>query len=98
MFKKKLTDKILSTLAFGLTAMMPLAALGTVSAAERPQTIVMTDGEVDDMDSFLRFLLYTNEVDVKGIVYTSSCWHYSGDGKGIGSAPRLKINRRILLA
>ena len=82
MFKKKLTDKILSTLAFGLTAMMPLAVLGTVSAAERPQTIVMTDGEVDDMDSFLRFLLYTNEVDVKGIVYTSSCWHYSGDGKG----------------
>jgi hypothetical protein len=49
---------------------------------QKPRTIVTTDGEVDDMDSFIRFLLYTNEVDLVGLVYSSSQWHYAGDGKG----------------
>ncbi len=52
------------------------------SASPKPRTIVTTDGEVDDMDSFIRFLLYTNEFDVEGLVYSSSQWHYAGDGKG----------------
>jgi Protein of unknown function (DUF1593). len=46
------------------------------------RTIVTTDGEVDDMDSFIRMLLYTNEFKVEGLIYTSSMWHYKGDGKG----------------
>ncbi|MCJ7812632.1 DUF1593 domain-containing protein [bacterium] len=52
----------------------------TISAKSR--TIVTTDGEVDDMDSFIRFLLYANEFDVEGLVYSSSQWHYAGDGQG----------------
>ena len=47
-----------------------------------PRVIVTTDGEVDDMDSFIRFLLYTNELNLEGLVYSSSQWHYKGDGKG----------------
>lgn len=78
MNKKKLAGLVLGTLALG--AILPQH--NVAAAKERPQTVVMTDGEVDDMDSFLRFLLYTNDVDVKGIIYTSSMWHYSGDGKG----------------
>lgn len=46
------------------------------------RTIVTTDGEVDDMDSFLRLLLYANEMQIEGIIFSSSQWHYSGDGKG----------------
>jgi hypothetical protein len=46
------------------------------------RTIVTTDGEVDDMDTFIRLLLYANEMNIEGIVYSSSQWHYSGDGKG----------------
>ena len=49
---------------------------------EKPRTIITTDGEVDDMDSFIRMLLYSNEFDVAGLIYSSSMWHYSGDGKG----------------
>lgn len=43
-------------------------------AAERvkPRTIVTTDGEVDDMDSFIRMLLYANEFELEGLVYSSS--------------------------
>jgi hypothetical protein len=46
------------------------------------RTIVTTDGEVDDVDSFIRLLLYANEFDIVGLVYSSSQWHYKGDGKG----------------
>lgn len=46
------------------------------------RTIVTTDGEVDDVDSFIRMLLYANEFKLEGLVYSSSQWHYKGDGKG----------------
>ncbi len=36
--------------------------------SEKPRTIVTTDGEVDDVDSFIRFLLYANEFDIAGLV------------------------------
>ena len=49
---------------------------------EKPRTIVTTDGEVDDMDSFIRFLLYSDEFNVEGLIYSSSMWHYAGDGQG----------------
>jgi len=48
----------------------------------RPRAIITTDGEVDDMDSFIRMLLYGNEFKIEGLVYSSSQWHYRGDGKG----------------
>lgn len=52
------------------------------STSPKPRTIITSDGEVDDVDSFIRMLLYTNEFNVVGLVYSSSQWHYSGDGKG----------------
>ena len=51
-------------------------------AAEKQRTIVTTDGEVDDQDSFIRLLLYANEFQLEGLIYSSSQWHYKGDGKG----------------
>ncbi len=53
-----------------------------VPAPEKPRTIITTDGEVDDMDSFIRMLFYANEFNIESLVYSSSMWHYSGDGKG----------------
>ena len=75
---QKLTAAVVAgTMAAGF------AVMGVAQAATpAPRTIVTTDGEVDDMNSFLRFLLYTNELDVEGIVYSASMWHYKGDGKG----------------
>jgi hypothetical protein len=48
----------------------------------RPRTIVTTDPELDDSNSLVRFLLYTNEVTTEGLVYASSQFHWRGDGKG----------------
>jgi len=80
---KKFTKTLLSAMVCSPIVLTSFSHCAYAAPTDiRPQTIVMTDGEVDDMDSFLRFLLYTNDLDVKGIIYTSSMWHYKGDGKG----------------
>lgn len=61
--------------------LLPFVLLVT-SLLAQPRTIVTTDGEVDDQDSFLRLLLYSNEFKLEGLIYSSSQWHYKGDGKG----------------
>lgn len=48
----------------------------------RARTIVTADPELDDLNSLLRLLLYTNEIDVQGLVYASSRFHWRGDGRG----------------
>ncbi|QKJ20626.1 DUF1593 domain-containing protein [Microbacterium hominis] len=52
------------------------------TATVRPRTIVTADPELDDLNSMIRFLLYTNEVEVAGLVYASSRFHWRGDGRG----------------
>ena len=54
--------------------------------ASMPRTVITTDGEVDDMNSVIRSLLYSNEMDIAGIVITSSTYHYAGDPE-IGLKP-----------
>ncbi|MBQ1826662.1 MAG: DUF1593 domain-containing protein [Erysipelotrichaceae bacterium] len=46
----------------------------------RVKTIITTDMEVDDMNSLIHLCLYLNDIDVLGIVYTSSQYHFIGDG------------------
>jgi hypothetical protein len=58
-----------------------LGAHQVFSQQKLPRTIVTTDGEIDDVDTFIRMLLYANEYKVEGLVYSSSMWHYKGDGK-----------------
>src|SRR4051794_337270 len=48
----------------------------------KPRTVVTTDMEQDDYASLIRYLLYTDDLDTEGIVYTSSRFHWAGDGKG----------------
>ena len=47
-------------------------------AAEKPRIIATTDGEIDDRCSMVRFLLYTNEWDIEGIIISSSEFHWKG--------------------
>lgn len=46
--------------------------------AERPRVIVTSDGEIDDECSMVRFLLYTNDMEVEGIITSSSQYHWRG--------------------
>lgn len=42
------------------------------------RTIITQDAEVDDQNSLRHFLFYTNEIDLQGIVQTSSIFHWIG--------------------
>lgn len=43
----------------------------------KQRVIILSDIEADpdDTQSFVRLLLYANQIDIKGIVATTSCWH-----------------------
>ncbi len=43
---------------------------------KKPRIIATTDGEIDDRCSMIRFLLYANEWDIEGIIYSSSKFHW----------------------
>ncbi|MCC7377149.1 MAG: zinc-dependent peptidase [Verrucomicrobiales bacterium] len=59
----------LCSLLLGL--LVPIVAL-----AERQRVVVLTDisNEPDDEESMVRFLVYSNEYDVEGLVATTSTW------------------------
>lgn len=47
----------------------------------KPRVIVMTDGEVDDHSSMIRFLLYSCDFDIEAIIETNSKWQREGHSK-----------------
>ena len=79
-------------LAISIAAALLFVSNSADAEKVRPRTIVTTDGEVDDMDSFVRILLYANDLQIEGIVYSASQFHWSGDGKGTLLLPRNKAN------
>lgn len=76
--------KIKRFFAICVFALCTAFALQTAVGAEeevsnKPRTIVTNDGEVDDMDSMIRLMLYSNEMEIEGIILTSSQYHWAGD-------------------
>jgi hypothetical protein len=51
------------------------------SQPTKPRVIVMTDGEIDDRSSMIRFLLYTNDVELLAIIETNSVYQREGHSK-----------------
>ncbi len=51
-----------------------------LKTASKPRVIATTDGEIDDRCSMVRFLLYANEWDIRGLIHSSSKYHWKGDG------------------
>lgn len=66
-----------------------------ISSNTKPRTIVTTDGEIDDVDSFIRMLLYANEFRIEGLVISSSMWHYKGDGKGTLFTSEMEMTKKM---
>ncbi|MEY4937969.1 MAG: hypothetical protein RIS64_4328, partial [Bacteroidota bacterium] len=63
--------------------------------SKKVRTIVTTDGEIDDVDSFIRMLLYSNEFNLEGLVYSSSMWHYKGDGRGTKFVSEMDMTKKL---
>ena len=59
-----------------LWALLATLAMPAAAAPEKPRVIVLSDigNEPDDQMSLVRFLLYSNEIDVEGLVATTSTW------------------------
>ena len=48
----------------------------------QPRIVVTADPELDDNNSLIRFLLYSSDMKIEGLIYASSQFHWQGDGKG----------------
>ncbi len=60
-----------------LVASIVLASLmPTAAAAEKPRLIILSDigNEPDDQMSLVRLLVYSNELDIEGLIATTSTW------------------------
>lgn len=66
-------------LAWVLVVSFALEAAVAAPSSAKLRTIVTTDGEADDRCSMVRFLLYANEWDIRGLIHTSSKHHWRGD-------------------
>ncbi len=80
---------------FMLLFVLPPSVSDAQSKIKKTRTIVTTDGELDDVDSFIRMLLYANEYNVEGLIISSSQWHYKGDGKGTKFTSEMDMTKRI---
>lgn len=79
-----------------LTIILFLPILAPIVSQDLPKrTIVTTDGEIDDVDTFIRYLLYSNEFETQGLVYSSSMWHWKGDGKGTKFTSEMEMTKKI---
>ncbi len=81
-------------IVFGILFQMPQTITAQLTDS-RPRTIITTDGEIDDVDSFIRMLLYSNEFLIEGLVYSSSMWHFKGDGKGTKFVSEMEMTRNL---
>jgi hypothetical protein len=45
----------------------------------KPRIIATTDGEIDDRCSMIRLLMYANEFQIEGLIYSSSRFHWLGN-------------------
>lgn len=70
-------------LASGLLASaLPYVLSHAINKHTKLRTVVTTDMESDDLASLVRYVLYTNDLENQGLIYTSSKFHWEGDGKG----------------
>lgn len=53
-----------------------------ISLENKPRIIITADPELDDQNSLIRLILYSNEMSIEGLIYASSGFHWKGDGCG----------------
>lgn len=48
----------------------------------KPRVVITADPELDDNNTLIRAILYSSDFKIEGLVYVSSQFHWTGDGKG----------------
>src|SRR3954471_20404971 len=69
-----LASLLFTSSAFAAT--LSESAAGVDDFAGKPRLVVLTDigNEPDDQMSMVRLLLYSNEIDIEGLIATTSTW------------------------
>ncbi len=69
--------KILIGIIIGLVQVTGFSQSLCAQSGQKNRVIILTDIEADpdDTQSLVRLLLYSNEIDIKGLIATTSCWH-----------------------
>jgi hypothetical protein len=63
-------------------------------AGKKPRVVITADPELDDNNSMIRYVLMSDGYRTEGLIYTSSQFHWKGDGKGtLFSVPNREYNR-----
>lgn len=65
-------------LIIAIILLMSFISIYAQTDNNKPRVIVMTDGEIDDHSSMIRFLLYTCDMDVLAIIETNSIFQKRG--------------------
>ncbi|PIB35725.1 hypothetical protein BFP72_10130 [Reichenbachiella sp. 5M10] len=60
-------------------SMMMMALPVCAQTIEKQRVIILTDIEADpdDTQSLIRLFLYSNQIDIKGLIASTSCWYYN---------------------
>lgn len=70
----------------GLILMPPFAAAAPAHQHRgerlKPRVVITDDPELDDNNTIIRAILYSSDMKIEGLIYTSSQFHWRGDGKG----------------
>ena len=73
--------RILFELIFFFGILNPFYSFSQTST-EKPRIIITADPELDDNNSLIRLILYSSDLQIEGLIYASSQFHWKGDGKG----------------
>ncbi|KAA5826418.1 DUF1593 domain-containing protein [Algibacter amylolyticus] len=59
--------------------LMVFSTIGFAQTVDKNRVVILSDIEADpdDTQSFVRLFLYSNQIDIKGMVATTSCWMQS---------------------
>ncbi|HEX6353096.1 DUF1593 domain-containing protein [Actinophytocola sp.] len=86
LFRQRRCLAVFAALAGIAASMMGGTAAATPTdhprGGDKPRVILMADPELDDQNTLIRYLLYSNEFNTQGLVYSSSGVHWAGDGAG----------------
>ena len=78
--------KIVNLCLSGMFACLPMAQVYAQQTSSedptKPRVIITCDPELDDSNSLVRFLLFSTDYRVEGLIYASSQFHWKGDGQG----------------
>lgn len=75
-------SKLKCFIAFSIILSLHSPEINAKVNTYKPRIIITADPELDDNNSLIRFLMYSSEFDIEGLVYASSQFHWKGDGKG----------------